>query len=211
MLTCPNCHHVENDDVKFCPNCGTLIRNSDVPINHSPQVFSSAPVGSSVISSPFSNPYYQPPPNNPYYQGTPYGYMSPRNYDGRVDRPPVITPIVVYEISLGFLLSLIGMVLVYFSVKGSTLFSANSQELFIILGIILIIWGLCGIAGGVLFFQWKQSGLILSYIFLISAGIVLFFVYLVPTTIAIASIFYFNTNTDFKISFNLMINKKVQK
>ena len=125
------------------------------------------------MSQPPPNPYYQQVPPNPYYQGKLPG------------RPSGMTIISVYEIIYGAFIILVGLLFLYsansaIQLNGS-LYDTNYQSGSFIIGIILLSWGACGVVGATLFLQWKQNGLVLSYIFLISTGIFTNPLYFIPS------------------------------
>ncbi len=159
---------------------------------------------------PAGNQYYQqPPPGNPYYHQPPGGFQPNPNYGQPVIRPVGITLIAIYEIIFGVILVFLGLIL--FSVGNNPTVQINDAvggtsyaSAFFVLGIIVILWGLLGIIGAILFLQWKNSGYIMSLIFLISTGVVMFSLYLIPLIAMIVSLVYFFSNQNFKNTFNYM-------
>ena len=146
---------------------------------------------------------------NPYYQQPPPGAYGYPVYSGPVSRPMGITLIAIYEIIFGALIALLGLYFFVFSTSfnvqlADALYGTNYFVILFIFGIIGILWGAIGILGGYYFLKWKQSGLVLTYIFLISTGLLLYSFFLIPSLIAITAIIYFNFSNSFKQIFEFM-------
>lgn len=163
------------------------------------------------------DPYYQQPPSGGsyYQQQPPAGSSSYQRYQPnntrRVNRPVGITLIAIYEIIIGGIIVLFSLLFYLFAFSSNTrlngaLVGKNYHLIFFVLGTIIIAWGLLGIVGAVLFLRGKHSGYIMSIMFLITAGILLFALYFIPTIVMVVSLVYFFTNKNFKATFHAMKN-----
>lgn len=222
MKSCPKCNASIEDNLNFCSNCGANLKvemsgnmqnQSFIPNNPSIQPYSANPI--QQPPNPTGNPYYQqqPPAGGSYYQQQPGNFQQNPNYTGNVNRPVGITLISIYEIVLGAILGLIGVFLFSLSNNinvqlNSALSGTNYSAIFEVLGVIFVALGVLGIVGAILFLQWKNSGYIISLIFLIIQGILLFAFYLIPVIALVASLIYFFSNQNFKNTFNYMKNTR---
>lgn len=153
---------------QFCPNCGK------------PQGKTEPFLGDHSSEIPSNQ-------NNSYNDNT-----------GSTKKPTGLTLLVIYEVLLGVLIILGGLVFFSYVIQIPLL-----VMLFIIVLAISILWGSLGIIAGLLMNRWDNAGYTLSYIFLISTGILLFF-QIFPIIAMIVFIYYLRTNTNFKNTFNAM-------
>lgn len=113
-----------------------------------------------------------------------------------------------YEILLGVFLVFSGIFIILYanssSVQSNTALAGTSSSEFLVLGVIIILWGILGIAGAILFLKWKNIGYALTLLFLISTGLILFAFYFIPLVSMIISLIYFIFNKRFKDTFNAM-------
>lgn len=215
MPFCDNCG-TDVGTSQFCPNCGkpqgktqpyNANVNQQVPQNQNTQFHQSNNPYTNPNPTPtgFQNYQQSPPGGNQYYQQPP-----PRAYNsGQVVKPMGLTLLVIYEIILGALLIFIGLYVFSLSTSvavqlADALGGTNYSGEFVIIGIIFMLWGVLGIIAGFFMNQWKGSGLTMSYIFLISTGILLFALYFIPLIAMIAFIYYFHSNQNFNNAFNSM-------
>lgn len=213
------------ENLSFCPNCGTNLKSEmNRNISYQSSLENDPPV-QQFIGDPSqrhqpevsSNYRQQTPPQSSYYQqqslsGSSY-YQQTSNNTEKVNRPIGITLISIYEIILGVIIALISLLFFIFAFSSNTklngaLVGTNYHIIFFVLGTIVILWGLIGIVGAILFLQWKNSGYILSLLFLITTGIILFELYFIPIVVMVASLIYFSTNKNFKKIFNDMKNNR---
>ena len=140
-----------------------------------------------------------------YYSSTPSS--QPKIYFQKSGK---MTLIIVYEIIMGIsvilgglLLGLLNQITIGLSRSFGSSPSGQTALISAIVPFILL-WGVIGIVAGFLLNRWSKMGYYLSWIFLISTGILLFWMYLIPTLAMIFSIFYFIKNEEFNKNMAIM-------
>lgn len=217
MPYCSNC----GQDVgtsQFCPNCGKPQGKTESYSENSSQQLNQN-LNNQYQQNNFSNSsQYQAEFGEQYNQQQPPRY--PPNYGGYIRKPIGLTFLLIYEIIVGLIIIVFGLFVLMisqstFNFSSGQLTSSPSDSnsatkmFFFIFALIIILWGVLGIFAGILINQWSQTGYILTYIFLISTGILLFEAALGTTVIMIIYIIYFNKNSYFKESFKAMRQQKV--
>ena len=149
---------------------------------------------------------------------TPSNYHQYAYYSSTASRQPKMyfqksgkmTLIVVYEIIMGISVILGGLLIgllneITIGLSRSFGSSPDSQTALISAIVpFILLWGVIGIIAGFLLNRWSKMGYYLSWIFLISTGILLFWMYLIPTLAMIFSIFYFIKNEEFNKNMAIM-------
>lgn len=188
---CLKCNAKVADNLSLCSNCGAEQTKENASMSQN------QPTNKSQKSS-----------NNNQMKIKFQEKTDNTNINGILLRPGGMLLISTYEILFGAFLFFSGIFVILYanssSVQASSALGGISSSEIFVLGGIIVLWGVLGIAGAILFLKWKNIGFILSILFMISTGLILFAFYFIPLVSMFLALVYFVFNKHFKDTWNSM-------